>query len=373
MRILFGVQGTGNGHISRCRTLAEALAGQGARVDYILSGRAADKYFDVDAFGDYRSYKGMSFVTQNGKISLFKTLKKARVVQLISDIRKQDLSGYNRIISDFEPITAWAAKLRKKPVLGISNQAIFSYLPQAKLDPISKTVMKFYAPATSLIGLHWFHFGYPILPPIVDKLEARPENGEIVIYLPFEALQKIEAVLLNFPGRRFVCFHPDVKYESELQNIKFRPLGRKGFVETLRNCSGIITNAGFALVSEALTLGKKILVKPLKGQFEQIYNAECLHRLNLASAMETLDKQTIGDWLEKPSGMPVVYPDVAGALAKWIVDGERESISDLSNRLWRQTVFPESVFKRLDELGLNKSVGDVRSVTLSSDLPITKS
>lgn len=56
MRVLFGVQGTGNGHISRSRTLARALAAQGIEVDYLFSGRARDGYFEMEAFGDYRSF-----------------------------------------------------------------------------------------------------------------------------------------------------------------------------------------------------------------------------------------------------------------------------------------------------------------------------
>ena len=35
MRILYGVQGPGNGHISRCRSVAEALARKGVEVDYL--------------------------------------------------------------------------------------------------------------------------------------------------------------------------------------------------------------------------------------------------------------------------------------------------------------------------------------------------
>ena len=55
MRILYGVQGTGNGHISRCRSVAEALARKGVEVDYLLSGRPANGYFDMQAFGHYRA------------------------------------------------------------------------------------------------------------------------------------------------------------------------------------------------------------------------------------------------------------------------------------------------------------------------------
>ena len=60
MRILFGVQGTGNGHISRSRTLARALKARGIEVDYLFSGRAADGYFEMGEFGDYRTFPGLA-------------------------------------------------------------------------------------------------------------------------------------------------------------------------------------------------------------------------------------------------------------------------------------------------------------------------
>jgi len=61
MRLLYGVQGTGNGHISRCRTLAQALGRHGVEVDYLLSGRARDDYFDMQSFGDFRARQGLTF------------------------------------------------------------------------------------------------------------------------------------------------------------------------------------------------------------------------------------------------------------------------------------------------------------------------
>ena len=61
MRILYGVQGTGNGHISRCRLIAQSLQAAGAEVDYVFSGREAAAYFDMQAFGDYRALPGLTF------------------------------------------------------------------------------------------------------------------------------------------------------------------------------------------------------------------------------------------------------------------------------------------------------------------------
>ena len=53
MKLLYGVQGTGNGHIARARIMAAALAKRSdVEVDFVFTGREPDKYFDMDVFGD---------------------------------------------------------------------------------------------------------------------------------------------------------------------------------------------------------------------------------------------------------------------------------------------------------------------------------
>ncbi len=39
MNILYGIQGTGNGHVSRSRVMAKHFAERGANVTYLFSGR----------------------------------------------------------------------------------------------------------------------------------------------------------------------------------------------------------------------------------------------------------------------------------------------------------------------------------------------
>ena len=43
MRILYGVQGTGNGHITRARTMLPALQAAGIDVDFVFSGRPSER------------------------------------------------------------------------------------------------------------------------------------------------------------------------------------------------------------------------------------------------------------------------------------------------------------------------------------------
>ncbi|MDF7670789.1 glycosyltransferase family protein [Orbaceae bacterium ESL0721] len=352
MKILFGVQGTGNGHISRCRTLAKALAKTGADVDYILSGRDPKDYFDMAAFGDYKTFRGISFGTLNGKINLRKTIQRIRAFRLIKDVHDLDLSEYDCIISDFEPVSAWAAHNQHRNCLGISNQVVSQYLKPKEYGLIANVIMKYYAPVTCPIGLHWFHFGHKLLPPMIDPLEsAKQQEDNIVVYLPFESLDEIISLLSPFKAHHFDCFHPAIKQEEERGNITLKPLSRDSFTQTLTRCSGIIANTGFALISEALVLGKKILTKPVAGQFEQIYNASCLDQLNMATVMDNLDADKLKQWLELPSVDPIIYPDVATELANWITEGQTESLLSLSKRLWQQTHFPDHVNNRLKSLG----------------------
>jgi len=352
MKILFGIQGTGNGHISRCRTLAKALNIAGAQVDYIFSGRDAKDYFDMNIFGDYKTYEGMSFATKNGKINLRKTIQRIRAFRLIKDVRDLDLSQYDTIISDFEPLSAWAAHHQGRQCLGISNQAVCQYFKPKEYGFVANAIMKFYAPVTNPIGLHWFHFGHALVPPMIDPLICQQEDGKIIVYLPFESLDDIINLLIPFSQNyKFECFHPDIKQETINNNVHLKPLSRDVFTDAASSCSGIITNTGFALISEALVLGKKILTKPVSGQFEQLYNADCLAKLDLATVMNFLDPKTAEEWLIKPSPSPVIYPDVATHLANWIVLGRQEPLSSLSNRLWQKTVFPPHVQQRIRALG----------------------
>ena len=93
MRILYGVQGTGNGHITRARTMARALADSSLEVDYLFSGRPREKYFDMEPFGEFRTLRGLTFHWSNGRINSFKTVLNNNLIHFMRDVRQLDLSG----------------------------------------------------------------------------------------------------------------------------------------------------------------------------------------------------------------------------------------------------------------------------------------
>ena len=48
MKILYGVQGTGNGHITRSSILIPILRDMGHEVEVIISGRNNTNFFDIE-------------------------------------------------------------------------------------------------------------------------------------------------------------------------------------------------------------------------------------------------------------------------------------------------------------------------------------
>ncbi len=336
MRILYGVQATGNGHITRARAMAPALASAGIEVDYLFSGREPEKLFDMEDFGDFRCHAGLTFAIASGRIRYLETLKRNLGSGILHDVLALDLAPYDLVLTDFEPITAWAARLRKRPSVAIGHQyALLHDVPKAGNDLLAKAVIRWFAPADIQIGLHWDRFGGPILPPLIEPpaLPATSGEGRILVYLPFEDTDEVVGLLGGFVDHRFQVYC-SIGRPTDLGHIVLEPFSRHRFQSDLARADGVISNAGFELASEALQYGKKILVKPIEGQMEQWSNAAALTRLKMGRRMDSLDRNAIASWLEAPAPRPVRYPDVASALTNWIQSGRTEPVDSLSRRLW---------------------------------------
>lgn len=336
MKIFYGVQGTGNGHITRARVMAKELQAAGIDVHFQFTGRPADKYFDMEVFNGYESRTGLTFHTEKGQVSYLKTALDAKPITFIKDMKSLDLSGYDLVISDFEPVTAWAAKSRKIPVLGIGHQYAFNHkIPREGSDPIADQVMKYFAPADKGIGLHWHHFGQPILPPIIETpdLPKSMIKNKIVVYLPFEDQNEVIRLLSPFNNFEFHLYSPE-PVPSTFSHIICNPLSRDGFQKDLYDCAGIISNAGFELASESLQLGKKILAKPLHAQMEQISNAAALHQLGYGHVMQDMNSHAIDHWLHDNRAVHISYPNIAKVLVHWIQDGMPEMDEDFIEAVW---------------------------------------
>ena len=344
MNILLGVQTTGNGHIVRSSALLRELRRRGHQVRCLLSGPSTTGRWDVEQFQPYQVCTGLTFSSRAGRLDYVRTTLDNKPVQFLRDVADLVWQGLDLVISDYEPVSAWMAKRRGVPSIGIGHLYAFVHdVPKAGAG-ISHWVTNVFAPVQYPMGSHWHHFGQSILPPTVadDVHELPIAAGEhVLVYLPFEDQAAVVEMLQQFPGQSFRVYSGTAS-AGEHGNVTLCRIGRKPFIEDLASSRGVICNAGFSLVSEALHLGKKVLVKPLTGQVEQESNALALEQLKLGRWMHTLCADSVREFLAMTAIAPCNFPQIIGPLADWISAGHWDQPETLLQQLWPSRVQRQS-------------------------------
>jgi len=345
MNILYGVQSTGHGHISRSKEVIAHLKNLGHHVRVLFSGKNPRRLNDIETFAPYDIRRGLTFRTQRGRLQPLKTALHLNLLQFYRDIREYEGGDIDLVVSDYEPISCRLARRFDLPCIGVGHQYAFCHdIPISGDNPVTRWVMNHFAPVEYPVGLHWHHFNAAILPPIVPvHLKPRRECNadKILVYLPFETSADIESLLQPLTSHQFhIWGAKEIDRPIDRGHLHWHPFSREGFLKDLETCQGVLSNAGFELASEALQLGKKLLVKPLAGQLEQASNALAVKRLNLGMVMDVLDRDTVSLWLKQPQRQPVGYPDVARMIAAWIESGRWEDIEGLAKQAWDRTRQP---------------------------------
>ena len=337
MKILYGVQATGNGHITRARAMLPALQARGIEVDFVFSGRDKDAYFDMDCFGAYRTFRGFTYRMQEGRVRRLATLTDARPYRFVQDVLALDTRAYDLVLTDFEPVSAWAARRQGVRSVGLAHQYALLYpLADVPPPPLLPYGLKAFAPAGDYLGVHWQAFGQPILPPLIQANPHRVDDkGFVLVYLPFEDLTQVQTWLRSAPQQRFRIYAAVDNIISD-GLIEVHPFSRTAFPRDTAACSGVICNAGFGLCSEVMALGKKLLVRPLDNQVEQASNAKVLQNMAAADVMHHFDADILHRWLQRPNPAPVQFPDTAAAVAGWLAEGCREPVDKLVENVWAQ-------------------------------------
>ncbi len=344
MKILYGVQGTGNGHVARARLFEPALARAGHEVDWLFSGRDPSGYFDLEPFGEARHLRGLGLVVERGRIDRLATARRIRPLRLLRELSEVRPERYDLVVSDYEPLSAWAGKLKGVPVVGIGHQQAFAgtdadgIVPEPDGDRLGRAVLRRFAPADIVLGMHWARFRPTILPPVVDtSLTLAEDEGFTLVYRPFESSGELVADLNRVVGMRFELFSPEVRFEHRVHNVLLRPCSHGTFRERLVRASRVMCSTGFELVSEALHLGLPVLTRPLSGQHEQQANALALLELGLARVQRgPLNPELMERFAAEPRGVRArPWPDVAAGVVEALEAGDALDAEALSDRLWR--------------------------------------
>ena len=320
-RILYAIQGTGNGHLSRALDVVPLLQSRCDRLDVLVSGPPADLPLPFDV--KYKA-QGMGFVFgKKGGINFVKTFLQFNSAKFLHEVRHLPVESYDLVISDFEPVSSWACKLREVPCIALSHQSAVLHpaAPRpASEDPAGRAVLKHYAPSTAQYGFHFQRYAPEISTPVIRQQvrELSPTNeGHYTVYLPaYEEEILVERLQYLSRSVRWEVFSKHSHTPAEYGNVRVWPVSGPAFLDSLARAAGVLCGAGFETPAEALYLGKKLLVMPMKQQYEQQCNAAALEKMGVPVIKSFKDKSLdkVDQWLHQDQSIPVDYPDQTAAV-----------------------------------------------------------
>ena len=316
--IIYGVAGEGYGHSTRSQLVGQRLIEAGHNVMFAASQKALKhlgQYFPdrtKEVFGLLFGYKG-------GRVSNFKTFRinlfrLPAGMKINSKLYKNHFENFNPdlVITDFEPFSAKWAKRNNVPVISIDNEHL---LTLCKFDSVdvgrftkfsSKFVTKhYYTNPISYIILSFFNTDLKsdiacIAPPILRSaaLEMTVTAGEhVVLYSTTGAkAEQVAEVCKKFPSQTFHIYGFNVAKEDG--NCIFKEHSAEGFLVDMASSRGVISSAGFSLITECLHFKKKMFLLPLPCQYEQTINAHYIEKLGLGISAKSFDGESLKRFLD---------------------------------------------------------------------------
>lgn len=292
MRIVYGVQSTGKGHLSRFLGLKPLFDQDGHDLLVIVTGNPAPPRYFLDTIEDVRCERfaglsmiedGVGGVSKRGTVKAFAT----HLPGLLESFYRAHfmISAFDPdlIVSDFDPITGSPFVVPSVPKVGISNHFTLSHpsiapLPKLKMERFNVSLIgKLFTSGLDVrLGCHFYPIDEACLPPILrpEILSARVDNhGHLVVYHSFHGLlAPIVAYAERNPERPVIVYGYESRPAGTPDNIRFETdPGR--FAHDLATCDAYVGTAGFQTICEAFFLGKKLVVQPIAGQYEQKWNA----------------------------------------------------------------------------------------------------
>lgn len=325
MKILYAVQGTGNGHLCRAMDVIPCLQQHG-EVDVLVSGIQADIVLPFEV--KYKLH-GLSFIFgRHGGVDLWRTFMSSTVRKFSKEINSLPVDQYDLVINDFEPISAWACHLKDIPCIGLSHQigALDPLSPKPdESDTLGKFIMKNYAPASISYGFHFKSYSERIYTPVIRQSVREldvADRGHYTVYLPSYDDGHLLKHLSRFEDVKWEVFSKHNKRPFSLKNVHINPINSDAFIKSMAHSAGVLCGAGFETPAEALYLGKKLLVIPMKNQYEQHLNAASLREMGVPviKSLKRKYEYDMESWLYSKSRVAVDYPDNTAQIIAQIVE-----------------------------------------------------
>jgi len=332
MKIVYGIQGYGRGHVSRALAIIPHLIQQGHKVR-IFAGGAAYEFLKNSFDATKIPFLSNHYHPGDGQPSFWLTARNLlpHISQLFwgaalgiktGSLRRvyDDMKNFDPdiVVTDFENWTRVAGNRLGIPVISLDHASIIAYcdvdVPPGKffaraLTRYSYKLLVLLSGGVDKIIASSFYYAKPknkkveVVGPIIRKevKAAKSTNGgHFLVYLnhPNAFTPKLESCLnrLEIPAIIYGVQDKRVNYG----NIKFKSLDPKIFVNDLASCRAIVTRAGNQLFGETTHLGKPVACFP-EATFEQRMNAHYVNKMGfgLVGELDKIDDGFFSEFLKK--------------------------------------------------------------------------
>jgi uncharacterized protein (TIGR00661 family) len=203
------------------------------------------------------------------------------------------------LITDFEAFSPRAAAKLHIPIISFNHQQVitetrYDLPPKHRWDAmLAHLVIRAIAPRNPAHILLTSFFFPPLkhpdrttlVPPIIrEEVRDRiPSEGDhiLVYYNHGEGADDVLETLRSVDAPFIVYGFPQSADDQNVARLTMKEPSIDGFLHDLATSRAVICTAGFTLMSEALYLGKPLLVVPNQGIFEQTLNALFLEQETL--------------------------------------------------------------------------------------------
>jgi len=311
MKILFGVQTEGNGHITQAIAVKQYLKSQNIDVDVAFAAKkkkGLPQYFK-DQF-NVVEYEGFDFVFgKDGKVVLWKTILKNTIelprliLSFINICKVIKRKKPDAIFNYYEPLVGLTSIFFpniKYVSFGHQYAMEANIYPDIKGYLIQKIFLGIINGITSIeskiVALSYYEFkddAMIVSPPILRqesyKVSDKSEDFVLVYLMNEDMLPQLISEAHKYPNINLQCFTKLSKEQSVPSNIKLFNLDGKLFQEKMKVCRAVICSGGFETSAEAIYQNKPLLMIPMPNHYEQHANCNDAYLSSFAITSKTID------------------------------------------------------------------------------------
>lgn len=311
MKVLFGVQTEGNGHIIQSLCVKEHLESHGCQVGSVFAARK-DKGlpgFFTDEF-EVLEHEGIDIAFDSqGRVlvlrSFFRNVLRlpwllCSLWQIVTTLRRE---APDVVVNFYEPLVGVAALfLPGIRFISFGHQyamTLDSY-PRIEGFPVQKLILWVTNMATSLraqrVALSYYEFqnaSVTACPPLLRAASrSRSDRSDrfVLIYLMNEELlDPLIRSAVRHPELQVECYVRTTRDYAIPSNLTLHGLDGPRFQERMKVCGAVVCSGGFATSSEAIQQGKPLLMVPSPNHFEQYANCHDAQVHGLAAWTPEID------------------------------------------------------------------------------------